>query len=149
MLGAHPAPVRHGAVRVAVHHHSAPTLPENGPAPRGCDGCFQHKQHNSTQKRQHSVGADCPAFPSVTLVCPRPHRRARGAQRKAFGGSVRISGCLGTADGNTSLPPLPNKSEVSVSSLLRFEGWQKPRKGYSKEAAPRSSNKHSIWRASP
>lgn len=117
--GAHPAPVRRGADRgVAAHHHSAPQLPENGPVPCGCDGCFQHKQHNSLQKRQHCVCADCPAFPLVTLVCPRPCRCASGAQRKALGGSVWISGCLGIADGNTSLPPLPNKSQGSVPSSL-------------------------------
>lgn len=33
--------------------------------------------------------------------------------------------------------------------VLCFEVWQNPRKGSNRDTAPQSSNKHSIWRASP
>lgn len=33
--------------------------------------------------------------------------------------------------------------------VLCFEVWQNPRKGSNRDTAPKSSNKHSIWRASP
>lgn len=77
-----------------------------------------------------------------------PEQR-RGRHRPALCRPWGDSRALRRAAGNTNLLPLPSISKGCASCGLKRGKTKQTRKGYCRETAPSSSNKHSIWRASP